>query len=106
MENVELEMQLRREWGLEEVNKTNEDIRNLLAQRINQLINGDFHRLIATLYRIDVDEAQLKKLLQDYPTMDAGGLIADLVIERQLQKNKSRQEFRQRDQDIDESEKW
>ena len=77
-----------------------------LAAKINQLVNEDFNKLISILYRLDIDEHLLKNLLQDANANDAGTIIAGMVIQRQLQKNKSRREFRQRDDTIDESEKW
>ncbi len=76
-----------------------------LAILINQLINTDFEKLAGILYRIDVSEKKLKKLLSDNPGMDAGLLIADLVIERQIEKKKSREKFR-RDSNITDDEKW
>jgi hypothetical protein len=77
-----------------------------LALQINNLLNTDFQKLVSILYRMDVSEHKLKLLLKDNPDTDAGLLIADLMIERQVEKIKSRQQFRQRDNNIDESEKW
>jgi len=77
-----------------------------LADKINELIQNDFQKLIAILYRLDVNEEKLKHLLRDNTGSDAGTIIADLIIERQIQKIKSRQQFRRRDNDIDENEKW
>jgi uncharacterized protein YwgA len=89
----------------------NTDIANIpgyreqLAVLINQLINIDFEKLAGILYRIDVSEKKLKKLLSDNPDTDAGLLIADLVIERQTEKKKSRENFR-RDSSVSDEEKW
>lgn len=83
-----------------------EELREALAVHINQLINHDFEKLVYYLYRIDVDEARMRLMLEKKEGENAAGLIADLIIERQLQKIKSRQQFRQRDNDIDENEKW
>ena len=66
-----------------------------LASLINQLILQDFNALIQLLYRIDVDEKKLKKILSQQPGEDAASIISDLIIERQMQKAKSRNEFRQ-----------
>jgi hypothetical protein len=77
----------------------------ILSSYINQLIQTDFQKLVFILYRIDVNETRLKKILQENPGEDSGRIIAELIIERQLQKIKSRSEFR-RDNDIDEKEKW
>ena len=70
----------------------NEDILNKLAEEINQLILVNFERLVQLLYRIDVSEMKLKILLKENPNQDAGKIIASLIIERQLQKIKSKNE--------------
>lgn len=76
-----------------------------LAKYINQLIQVNFEKLISILYRIDVSESKLKQLLQDHPGNDAGNIIATLIIERQMQKIKLRNQHRP-DRDIPETEKW
>jgi AraC-like DNA-binding protein len=78
----------------------------ILASYINDLIQKDFNKLISILYRLDVSENKLRRLLEENTGSDAGRIIADLVIERQLQKIKSRRQFHQPDNDIDENEKW
>jgi hypothetical protein len=83
-----------------------EELKQKLAFHINNLINQDFEKLVFYLYRIDVDELKMKYLLDQKEGENAAGLIADLIIDRQLQKIKSRQQFSQRDNNIDESEKW
>jgi hypothetical protein len=79
---------------------------NELALFINDLIVNDFTKLVQLLYRIDISEKKLKQLLSYNTDKDAGKIIAEMIIERQLQKIKSRQQFSQRDKNIDESEKW
>lgn len=80
--------------------------KNLLISRINDLVATNFDKLISILYRMDVNEAKLKLLLKNNPDTDAGLLIANLMIERQAQKIKSRQQFSQRDNDIEDENKW
>ena len=77
-----------------------------LAGLVNELIKSDFQQLLRLLYRVDVSEQKLKLLLKENPGEDAGNLIATLIIERQLQKIKSRQENSRDDNTIDETEKW
>ena len=77
-----------------------------LEEKINGLLVGDFDRLISILYRMDVSELKLKQLLKENQAEDAAKIIALLMIERQAEKIKSRQQFSQRDNDIDENEKW
>lgn len=79
---------------------------NELAVFINELIINDFAQLVQILYRVDISEKKLKQLLSDNADNDAGKIIAEMIIERQLQKIKSREQFNQRDKNIDENEKW
>ena len=77
-----------------------------LEKVINELILSDFQKLVSILYRIDVNESKLKSMLNEYKEHDAAVIITDLIIERQLQKIKTRREFKQQDDNTDESEKW
>lgn len=83
-----------------------DELKEKLAVYINDLINHDFQKLIFLLYRVDVNETRMRKLLEQKDGENAARLIADLIIERQLEKIKSRQQFRRRDNEIDDNEKW
>lgn len=76
-----------------------------LTLLINELINKDFERLISLLYRIDINEKDLKSLLKENNSTDSAVIIASLIIERQLQKIKSRQQLKN-DENISENERW
>jgi hypothetical protein len=107
MENDELIQLLNKEMAIEIIEKGSyEEIHAQLAEYINGLIKNDFEKLVSYLYRIDVNEQKLKTLLQQHPTEDAGNLVASLIIERQLQKIKTRELFSQRDDNVAEEEKW
>jgi hypothetical protein len=114
MENDELITLLNKELAIDIAEKISySELHSQLSAYINQLIKSDFDKLIAYLYRIDVNEQKLKALLQQKPDEDAGNIIATLIIERQEQKIKSRQQFGQRENDLpagqagfDEEEKW
>ncbi len=80
-------------------------LREQLTAAINDMIIHHFDNLIQILYRMDVSEAKLKEMLQQHATEDAAGIIADLVIERQEQKIKTRALFKSTG-DIPEEEKW
>ncbi len=82
-----------------------EELKQALTQHINYLVQHNFEKLVTLLYRIDISEAKIKQLLQQNETTDAGNIIADLIIERQLQKIETRKQFKQKD-DINEDEKW
>jgi hypothetical protein len=77
-----------------------------LSAHINQLIQTDFQKLVVVLYRMDISENKLKLLLKENPGIDAGKIIAGLIIERQLQKINSRRQFRQRDTNMKDEDKW
>jgi paraquat-inducible protein B len=74
-----------------------------LSDYINHLLNTDFEKVVSLLYRIDVDENKIKMLLQN--TSNSSLTIAQAIIERQLQKIKSRQKY-SRDNNFSEEEKW
>lgn len=67
--------------------------RDRLIALINELINQDFQSLVQLLYRIDVDEKKLKALLSKAQGAASAPIIADLLIERQLQKARTRAQF-------------
>lgn len=81
-----------------------EAFKNILVQKIRELINTNFADLVNILYRLDISEKKLKEQLQnDNP--DSAGLIADMIIQRQVQKIETRTLFKNH-QDIPENEKW
>ena len=80
-------------------------LKEQLSSYINFLIQSDFQKLVSILYRVDVSESKLKHLLNENPNYDASNMIAELIIERQLQKIKSRQEHR-KDENISDTEQW
>jgi hypothetical protein len=109
MENEALlKIYLQQELSIElENNFTIDELTEKLAAHINDLINNNFHQLIALLYTLDVNETKLRKVLKENVNEDAGKVIAHLIIERQLQKIKSRQEFSRKNNDpINDDEKW
>ena len=81
------------------------ELREALAAWVNDLILHDFQELVRILYRIDVNENKLKFLLKEKVGEDTPQIIADLIIERQVQKIKTRQQFRQPPPE-DEEDKW
>ena len=104
---------MKNEQVLEEVSKELEVIvkddsltKQVLVEKINELINNDFQKLVSILYRMDVSEKKLKQLLNENAGTNAALIITDLMIERQEQKIISRQQFRKKDENISDDEKW
>lgn len=91
--HLQLLQHLQKEWDVSlPQNLTQEELQHQLAQYINQLINNDFSRLLNLLYRIDVNEEKLKASLKEFQDKDAAEVIATLIIERLLQKIKTREQ--------------
>ena len=82
-----------------------EELREKLVAHINYLINKNFERLVYYLYRIDVNESKMRHLLEQKEGENAAALIADLIIERQLQKIESRKKT-EPDKNTPDEEKW
>lgn len=80
-------------------------LKEKIRELVNDLVETDFNQLIQLLYRVDVNENKLKKLLSDNPHTDAAVLITDLLIERQLEKMRLRASSKNQD-DIADEEKW
>jgi hypothetical protein len=84
---------------------TYEQLEELLAQRLEELISHNFQQFVLLLYKIDVAENKVREVLESDITPDAYRKIAALLIQRQQQKIISRKEFT-KPIDDDEEEKW
>ena len=107
MENPELIQQVNKELAIalpEKISMT--ELQSQLATHINYLILHHFEQLVSLLYRIDVSEAKIKSLLQNQAGENAGNLIAVLIIERQLQKIKTRKQFSKKNDEFYDEETW
>jgi hypothetical protein len=104
-ENIlQVQQELAKDFGICTTNSKSKLLQEL-AVAINHLIQTDFAQLINILYRIDISERTLKETLQQEANEDAGLLIARLIIERQLQKQKVRAQFRSQE-NIPDDDKW
>ncbi len=91
--------------GIEIKTTRHQQLRDMIIERINHLLENDFTGLVNILYRIDVNEHTLRSLLAEKTGTDAAVIIYDLILERQIKKIQSRQDSQSRD-DISESDKW
>lgn len=53
---------------------------------IDEMLNEDYPKLLAILYRIDIDEDFLNRKLKEIANADTDEVITDLIIKRELQK--------------------
>jgi hypothetical protein len=72
--------------------------RNLLILRIDELIRTDFEKLKWILYRIDISEKKLSEALKN-AEVDAAEVMADMIIQRQIEKAESRKKFGEQQND-------
>ncbi|HUS02723.1 MAG TPA: hypothetical protein VMY77_13385 [Chitinophagaceae bacterium] len=95
MAESELIQVINKQTGIElPADITRENLRQKLVIFINHLIQNDFQNLVSILYKIDVDEGKLKRILRENGGKDAAGIIAGLIIERELQKIETRKLFK------------
>ncbi len=67
--------------------KDDEEVAKFLALRIDQLMRSNFESLMSMMYRLDISESKIRKVLSpgnpDPPSLG----LAKLIIERQKQRN-------------------
>lgn len=75
--------------------QTYEELERELSKYLNNLLVSDYNKLIAILYRIDISqEKAVAALAENAEKESAGETLARLIVERQLQKVKTRSAFR------------
>jgi len=62
------------------------DLEKKLSEQIFELIQNDYNRLLAILYRIDVDEKTVSECLGGVDIFTASDSLAKAVIERMIKK--------------------
>ena len=72
-----------------------EDVRLFLIERISKLLESNIDLLLSALYRIDVYEHKVKHAFATSPTDQLPEILADLIIERQIQKIHIRQSYKE-----------
>ena len=65
-------------------------IREKLAILIAHLIQNNFEKLCQAMYRLDVSEVKFDKVMNEKPIEEIPYAVADLVIEREMQKVRTR----------------
>jgi len=86
-------------------NSTYEQLRDKLAEYIEQLISQDFQQFVLLLYKVDVSEHKIRAVLEADLSPDVYKKIAALLIERQQEKIISKK-TNKKPVDDDGEEKW
>jgi hypothetical protein len=71
------------------------ELKKHLTAKISELLDNNYEKLINILYRIDVDEDKLNELFGSQNRESIPGKLADLIIERQIQKINIRNMYRE-----------
>ena len=72
-----------------------EALKEKLASYLNNLMATDFNKLVTILYRIDIaQEKVMAELAKNAEKETAGETLAQLIIERQLEKVITRRKYR------------
>lgn len=74
--------------------KSLEEFRIYLTKKLSVLLDYKFDTLINILYRIDVNEERLKELFASSNREFIPATLAELIIERSIQKVKFRQKYK------------
>jgi len=69
-------------------------IRDKLAVLIAHLMQSNFEKLCQAMYRLDVSEARFDQVMHEKPVEEIPYAVADLVIEREMQKVKTRMMYK------------
>ena len=72
-----------------------EEFRKYLTEKLKLLLDEKFDQLVNILYRIDINEKKLSELFSGQNRDFIPASLADLIIERQLQKIRLRKSYRE-----------
>lgn len=81
-------------WQWLEKAAGDENKKDQLRQYVAELIEHDFEKLIWLLYKVDVNEAELRAALKETPAQEAAEIITAKIMKRLQQKAESRKKFR------------
>lgn len=70
------------------------DFKSYLVKKLTYLLDNRFERLVNILYMIDVDEKKLSELFSGDNRENIPDKLAELIIERQLQKIELRRKYK------------
>ncbi len=67
-----------------------DELQHRVERMVLYLLRKDLSRLLHILYRVDVDEQQVKKAMRTPSEEEVASLLAQLIIKRELQKAQTR----------------
>jgi len=73
--------------------KNFKDVIVWLQKEIQYLLDNNFEKLLNIMYRIDIGEDRFREALSNQRSKDISYELAELVVERELQKVRSRKKY-------------
>ncbi len=74
---------------------TLEEFKLFLTEKLSDLMAKNFDKVLKILYQIDINEIKVREVMYSNNNYKAS-LLADLIIERQLQKVKTREKYKRK----------
>lgn len=71
-----------------------ESLLNALAKAVKNYLDSDLNGLLNTLYRIDINESDVRGILTTAPPEKMAKLLAEKILQRELQKVHTRRKYR------------
>lgn len=71
-----------------------ESLLNALAKAVKNYLDSDLNGLLNTLYRIDINESDVRGILTTAPPEKMEKLLAEKILQRELQKVHTRRKYR------------
>lgn len=78
-----------------------DELNNILADKIKDLILNNFEKLSNIFYRIDIDSEKVNNIFSSFKPADIPLELARLIIERQIEKVKTRNLYRSANPNFD-----
>jgi len=78
-----------------------EALKKLLSQRIEEMIDHEFDKFVNLLYRIDINESKVREALAEQPFSKGVEKVAEMIIQRQLQKIATRRQYSSSGHDLE-----
>ena len=76
---------------------TIDDVRNMLAHKIWEMLDKNVEKLLDILYRIDISQKKIDEIFDNLSKDEIAVQIADAVIQRQMLKVKTREMYKNRE---------
>lgn len=91
-DQIQKSLQLREDLVQQTENEA--ELLALIEQLIQELIDNDFEQFLRLLYRIDLNEQKVKEVIASRGPEHATKSIAVMILEREKEKAKSREEHK------------